>query len=216
MTKAFLRKWWIALSSACLLGTAIALACADDWGPEYGTSNFTPEIFVANAYSPFFYSNQYYYGIGHDEAQFTRWNEANSDDWSPWLGNHPPAQELNYLLDTANATKINEAAAWQDGRRTTLPQPLTTFHLFNSRSNKQVAAFLHYLTLDKKAEAFSLIPIRYPWESTKKAPFDATSLDRQFIAFDGFKGLKKYPNTNYYKEGFRECGYFNTYIQKNP
>jgi|GEM_PF-6308222 len=145
MTKAFLRKCWIALSSACLLGTA-----------------------------------------------------------------------LNYLLDTANATIINEAAAWQDGRRTTLSQPLTTFHLFNSRSNKYVAAFLHYLTLAKKAEAFSLIPIRYPWESTKTAPFDATNLDRQFIVFDGFKGLKKYPNTNYYKEVLRECGYFNTYIQKNP
>ena len=58
MTKAFLRKCRIALISACILGTAIALACTDDWGPEYSTSNFTPEIFVANAYSPFFYSNQ--------------------------------------------------------------------------------------------------------------------------------------------------------------
>ena len=54
MTNIFLRKYWITLTSALTISTAVVLACAGDWGPEYGTSNFTPEIFVDSAYSPFF------------------------------------------------------------------------------------------------------------------------------------------------------------------
>jgi hypothetical protein len=181
MTKAFLKKCSIALSSTCLLGIVIALACTDPWGEEYGTSNFTPEVFVARTYSPFFYSVQFYYGIDHDEAQFTRWNQTNVDAWASWLGNHPSPDELSYLLDTANATIINQAAAWADGRRSILPQPLAAFRLFSNRSNKKVAGFLHYLVLAKKAETFALTPIRQPWDqdSTKKKPFDATTLDKQ-------------------------------------
>jgi hypothetical protein len=36
-----------------------------------------------------------------------------------------------------------------------------------------------------------------------------------FVAWDGFKALKQYPNTQYYKEVLKECGYFNSYIRKN-
>ena len=35
-----------------------------------------------------------------------------------------------------------------------------------------------------------------------------------FIAWDGFKALKQNANTKYYSEVLKECGYFNTYIQK--
>ncbi len=35
-------------------------------------------------------------------------------------------------------------------------------------------------------------------------------------SLEGFKALKQYPNTQYYKEVIRECGYFRTFIMKNP
>jgi hypothetical protein len=155
-------KFWIILISACTISTAIALACAGDWGPEYGTSNFTPEAFVDSAYSPFFYSNQFYYGINYDEGQITRWKSDNIADWNNWLNKTLPKETLDYLLNTASAIAVDSAAK-------------------TSPSNQKVAAFFHYLNLAKKCEAFSLTPIFQPWEqdSTKKrAPFDATNLDR--------------------------------------
>ncbi|HLZ85636.1 MAG TPA: hypothetical protein VKQ52_00295 [Puia sp.] len=183
MTKPSLRKYWIILTSLCTVGTTIALACAGDWGPEYGTSNFTPEVFVDSAYSPFFYSSQFYYGIGHDEAHITRWKYDNIGDWGDWLGKGVTSvEELDYLLDTADTATIDNAIDWLSGRRSTLPATLSAYHLFTNRNNKKVAAFFHYLHLAKKCETFSLTPILQPWErdSTKPQPhFDATTLNRQ-------------------------------------
>jgi hypothetical protein len=36
-----------------------------------------------------------------------------------------------------------------------------------------------------------------------------------FTAWDGFKALKQYPNTQYYSEVLKECGYFRTYIHQS-
>ena len=35
-----------------------------------------------------------------------------------------------------------------------------------------------------------------------------------FLAWDGFKALKNYPNTKFYRDAIQECGYFKTYISK--
>ena len=35
-----------------------------------------------------------------------------------------------------------------------------------------------------------------------------------FIGWDGFKALKQYANTQYYRDLIKECGYFDTYIKK--
>jgi hypothetical protein len=40
--------------------------------------------------------------------------------------------------------------------------------------------------------------------------------NRDFVAWDGFKALRQYAQTQYYKEVLRECGYFKTYLAKKP
>jgi hypothetical protein len=35
-----------------------------------------------------------------------------------------------------------------------------------------------------------------------------------FLPWNGFKSLKQYSNTQFYKEAIKECGYFRTYTQK--
>jgi hypothetical protein len=35
-----------------------------------------------------------------------------------------------------------------------------------------------------------------------------------FLPWNGFKALQQYPNTQFYKEAIKECGYFRTYTQK--
>ncbi len=108
MIKTFSRKSVIVLTSATILSAGIAWACADS-EVEYGTSNFTPEVFVKSAYSPFFYSNLFYYKIGNDETQNTRFNEDNISDWAAWLNHEISNKELSYLLQNATKEGIDSA-----------------------------------------------------------------------------------------------------------
>lgn len=164
MTRAFLKKYWLILTSLGCISTAITLACAGDYGNEYGTSNFTPELFVDTAYSPFFYSVQFYYGIGHDENHITRWNDRNVQDWSDYLGKSVAAGQLAYFLNTAEVTSIDSALA-------------------NPGKDKKLTAFFRYLRLAKTCENFSLTPISH-WEEDKKPQktYDAAALNRQLQA----------------------------------
>jgi len=162
MTKTFLKKYWLILTSAGCISTGIVLACAGDNGPEYGTSNFTPSIFVDSAYSPFFYSYQFYYGINYDENHITRFSNSNVQEWANYLGKTVPAEKIDYLLNTANTTSADSA-------------------LKASAPDNKMKAFLEYLRLAKKCEAFSLTTIDH-WEvdTTKKnRHFNATTLNRQ-------------------------------------
>src|SRR5687767_15420375 len=101
MKKIFSKKYVITSISSLVVGTGIVLACAGDWGPDYGSSSFTPEAFVDDEYKPFFYSNVFYYGISHDVQHDRRFNEANINDWSIFLGTSVPRTEMEYLLLTA-------------------------------------------------------------------------------------------------------------------
>ncbi|HXB09911.1 MAG TPA: hypothetical protein VNW04_22460 [Puia sp.] len=183
MTNTCLRNCWIILTSACTIGSTVALACAGDWGPEYGTSSFTPEVFVDSSYSPFFYSEQFYYGISHDETHITRWKYENIGDWGEWLGKSTSRyEELDYLLDSAQTPLITRAVDWFTGAGPTLPDTLSKYRLCSDKRNKKALAFLNYLLVAKKCEAFSLNPILQAWEqdSTKpRRPFNATKLNQQ-------------------------------------
>ena len=85
MRKIFSGRLFGVLISCSVIGMGIVWACAGGWGEEYGHSNFTPEVFVDSVYSPFFYSNMFYYKIGHDENQNTRFNASNVKEWSGYL-----------------------------------------------------------------------------------------------------------------------------------
>lgn len=163
MTKTFLKRYWIILTSIGCLGTAIALACAGDYGEEYGTSNFTPEIFVDTAYSPFFYSVNFYYGIGHDENYTTRFSNSNVKEWCEYLGRKNDSTTIDYLLNRATAAAIDSAAA-------------------APAKDAKTKSFLQYLKLAKKSEYFSLTAID-PWASDnnkKKNPYyNAAPLNKQ-------------------------------------
>jgi len=162
MTKIFLKKYWIILISACCISTGIVLACAGDNGPEYGTSNFTPEVFVDSAYSPFFYSYQFYYGINYDESHITRFNTTNVQQWAAWLGKPAMTPTLDYLLNHAGTASVDSALA-------------------RPAADKKTQAFLDYLKLAKQSEAFALTPIGH-WEidTTKKNKhFNTATLNRQ-------------------------------------
>jgi len=152
MTKTSLKKFWIIFTGACSLSAGIALACAGDWGPEYGTSNFTPYVDVRDrSYSPFFVSNLFYFGIGHDDGHDARFNEANTKEWSAYLGQAISTSSLDYLLQKAEKRSIDSA-------------------LTASGGNARLTTFLRYLQLAKQAETYSLNHVSgwYDYQEQKK------------------------------------------------
>ena len=156
MKKTFSLKYLGILISIFGIGGGIALACADGWGEEFGVSNFTPEVFVDTAYSPFFYSWQYYYGIGHEEQQDARFNETNIKEWSLYMKNQLSREELGFLLTTASAAAIDSAIAFNNAKTTSFPASMQTLGGLKKQHNKNLGELLAYLSLAKKAEAFAL------------------------------------------------------------
>ena len=186
----FSKKFWLILISAAAIGTPIVLACAGDDGPEYGNSNFTPEAFVDSAYSAFFYSNLFYYGIDYDDKQLTRFNQSNLLEWSAYLEGKIPAGKLAYLLDSADDDFVRSAA--------------------HSYTGSREAAFFQYLRLAKDCEHFSTNPIPNYWDTDttkkQKVSFDTTTLHRQLRA--GLAGARDtFVKERYWFQLVRSCFY---------
>lgn len=185
MTKMFSKKHLTTLISSFTVGTGIILACAGDWGPEYGTSSFTPEAFVDNSYRPFFYSgNYFYYGIAYDTKHDSRFNESNVNDWSTYLGSGAPVSELQHLLNTATLASVDSAANYASGKSKAAPASMQTFQLLK-KPNAKTTSFINYLLLAKKSEEFAVSGVQYSWEyeeKKKKNPyFNASALNTQLL-----------------------------------
>jgi hypothetical protein len=183
MTLTVSKKLWTILISASIVGSGIALACAGGWDDEYGSSNFTPEVFVDSAYSPFFLSDQFYYKIGHDENQDDRFNAANVSDWSAYLQSAAPATELSFFLEQASSTAADSAVQYASGRIAQAPAGTQLFDSWKKTNNKRWLAFLQYLQLAKKAESFAVNNFKYSWDYDSKpktnTSFDAAPLNKQ-------------------------------------
>jgi hypothetical protein len=195
MKQMFSKKYLTTLISSFTVGTGIILACAGDWGPEYGTSSFTPEAFVNDdSYKPFFYSGMaFYYDIGYDTKHDSRFNEANISDWATYLGSSTPRTELEHLLRTASSASIDSVADYANSKTKTLPLSMQAFQLFK-KTNSKTTSFLTYLSLAKKSEDFAVNNFEYAWEydSKKKntsfnaAPFNGKLLQEFTKTKDAF------------------------------
>ncbi|MEO6314862.1 MAG: hypothetical protein ABIU63_14910 [Chitinophagaceae bacterium] len=170
MTKLFSKKLWIALISCCGIGGGIAFACADGWGEEYGVSNFSPEIFVDSAYSPFFYSSMFYYKINFEENQHSRFNDKNVQEWAGFFKGLVSKDALQYFLQTATDASIDSAARWVAGKSAPMPLSVQSFNALKQNNSLQLTAFFNYLQLAKKSEAFALNDIQEPWNTDSTAP----------------------------------------------
>jgi hypothetical protein len=192
MKKIFTKKWWIGLISIPFIAGGIALACAGGWEEEYGTSNFTPEVFVDSAYRPFFYSEMFYYNIGHDINHDKRFNETIVAEWNNWFENKASTADLEYLLVHEGAETIDSAADFFAGKLKQLPPSLRGMKLLANKSTK-TQDFITYLSLAKKCEAFALNNFESEWdyqENKKPARFNASKVNPALLqGFNNTKGI---------------------------
>ncbi len=203
MKKILSGKLWIIPTSGLLIAAGIAIACAGgDWDREYGTSNFSPELFVDSSYSPFFYSNNFYYKINYESDQNSRFNNNNSRDWAEYLNSPSQIPALDYLLQTATSARIDSAVNYfTTGKIALLPASLKNFDLLKQNGNKKIAAFLHYLQYAKKAESFAVNDVVDSWNISSKKN---KSIDFDIAAYD--KALEKEIKLS--KDGFLKERYW--------
>ncbi len=191
MIKTFLKRWWIALIS-CGISAGVAYACSGGWGEEYGVSNFAPEIFADKAYSPFFYSENYYYQIGYDDNQNTRFNDVNVTEWFAYLVQKLSTAQLHYLLENASVNAVDSAFLFYNNKGKSLPDSLKSFKVFQLKRDEKVDSFLRYLSLAKRCEKFAVVDIydRWDYDTAKKKTkrFDAADINKSLQ--DGISASK--------------------------
>ena len=96
MQRIFTKKLLLLFSAVAFISYGIIWACAGgDWD-EFTYSSYAPEAFVDSAYKPFFFSEQFYYKIGHDEEHVSRFNQTIVDEWRGYLGAAYPKKEIQY------------------------------------------------------------------------------------------------------------------------
>ncbi|MGQ7945644.1 hypothetical protein [Flavobacterium sp. WC2509] len=153
MIQPFLKKLLIASSALTLLIYGTIYACADgDWGWSFD-SNFTPETFVDKSYSPLFLSSDFFYGIGHDTEQVTRFNNENIKDWSTYLEGKINEKDLTFFLtDSSSADVANLNVYFKKGK------PSKTSEKWNKKiklDDSKTKSFLLFLNDAQTVETYS-------------------------------------------------------------
>ena len=167
MITKFSKKWLIAFVSAVTVfgGYKIAKACADDGWYLFGTSNIAPEAFVADkSYTPFFYSDMFYYDINYDTNHDTRFNLTNTEEWSQYLSNTTDTATLNYLLQKVDLAGVEKIKSKMSNNSVRLPDSLQTCFAKLNVKKTETQNFINYLVLANEAEAFSALNYSYYWD----------------------------------------------------
>jgi hypothetical protein len=162
-------KQWLLIVALAFLGYGVIWACAGgDWEDCYDSS-FAPEAFVNSAYKPLFYSEMFYYQIGHDDSQIERFNLHIVDEWQSYLALPQADTVLSFLLLNASKQYIDSVVAHQIVLPIEFCQKIT---------KKKMTNFLHFLQYAKANEAYAAAFIDY-WGyegAVQSTPFSAEQI----------------------------------------
>lgn len=200
-----MKKTKISLTLLSLLaGIIIVLACAGGYEFEFGSSQFAPESITNKAYSPFFYSYEYYYGIYYDDKHNSRFNEEIVNDWHTYFTKKYTKSDIKDLLITSNALHIDSAIK----KRT--PAFLANNGLLKNQTDKQVQSFLQFLSASKSCESFVLNnPGEWGYYGDEKPKPRKSSKDIVQKLATAYAAQKDYfLETRYWFQWLRAC-YFN-------
>jgi hypothetical protein len=171
MQKIFIKRLLLLFSAVAFISYGLLWACAGgDWD-EYSYSSFTPEAFVDSAYKPFFYSDQFYYAIGHDNEHVVRFNQEIVEEWGTYLALPNTEKELQYFLLTASEgviDSINQLPIQS------LPKALAGIQLVRNKSDKKIAAFFTFLGYAKANESYAATQFDY-WDYDEQSKEKALS-----------------------------------------
>lgn len=170
MMKQSLKKWLTISVSAVLLAVAvrgIVWACAGgDWdGTE--SSDFAPEAFIDTPYTPFFFSDNYYYDIYYDTQHDTRFSDDNVREWTTYIGKGADAAKfVDYILNAADAKSLFSLLR---STKASLPDSVARVKSLKALEGDKTVQFVQYALFAKRSEVFATNNADY-WTEDRKAP----------------------------------------------
>lgn len=162
-------KHWLLVVALAFLGYGVIWACADGGWDDYYDSSFAPEAFVDSTYKPLFYSDLFYYQIGHDNTHVERFNPHIVQEWQSYLGLPQSDTVLPFLLLKASKAYVDSVVAHQIN----LPHDFTQY-VAAKKQNK----FLHFLQYAKANESYAAAQLDdWAYEgSVQSSPFSAEQI----------------------------------------
>lgn len=158
MKKLFSSKLLLVFSTGLLFTYGLIYACGGDgwYGDWYygGNSNFAPEAFVDNSYSPLFLSGDVFYGIRFDDQHDSRFNTLITADWETFLKGSMNGETVKFFLIDKSEKDINDLENYYSSKKENASSSKWSA-VFNL-NDKKVKAFLRFLYLAKKVEATSV------------------------------------------------------------
>jgi hypothetical protein len=149
MMRKFSKKSAAALISAFFGGIGVVLACAGGWYSISESTNYTPEVFVDTAYTPFLYSWDEFYYTGYDQDYDSKFSEDVVKDWYNYLDKKVSEDEIKTVLFKTTSFSIDSLKSGK------VPVMLAGTKL-STLSDKKAKEFINYILFAKKAEIFSL------------------------------------------------------------
>ena len=193
MKNPFIKRLLLLFSSATLLVYGTIYACGGgDWD-WFFDSNFAPEAFVDESYSPLFLSGDIFYD-GFDTDLLSKYDGEIVDDWKGFLGAKMSQEQVkHFLLDSSYIDVQNLKSYYKYGKSTSEIKKLAgSFDINNSK----VKSFIEFLTLAKEVEEFS---VTYdPWSYK---PIEYSVLNNKDLV-GKFKKLYQNENDSFLKNRY--------------
>ena len=168
MEQKHLKKLWLCLISAGLLGAVTVMACAGgDWGASEG-SMFTPEVINNDTYKPFFRDSYYrLYGSSDDESYRDDLKRLNTQEWCSYFGSKVTADMVDYWLYKASMNQVDSMIFALKGKPANLTEDSKKNSLAIADPVTKATAFLFYTGFARRNEAFVAPEPHYYWEEEK-------------------------------------------------
>lgn len=164
------------VSLLVILSGYVVWACADGFWGDGEDSNYAPEAFADNAYTPFFYSGMFYYDINYDTEHNSRFTNTNMQEWNGYLGTLVKETELEFLLGSASKGCIDSISSYLAGKIEITPPVVQNFSIISNVKNEKTKNFFRYLAYAKACELFSVKENDY-WDYQQKAETAAPKPD---------------------------------------
>lgn len=160
MNKILPKKLLIVISAFAFISYGVIWACADgDWD-EFFTTTLSPEAFVDSSFKPFFFSDQFYYEIGHDVEHNIRFNDEVLQDWMAYLGKITNRDELQFWLFESSATMVDSVLSFSSLQ---LPIALRGMQMVQQKAEPKLSSFFKFLAFAKANEDYALNTSNY-WD----------------------------------------------------
>ncbi|HTH82344.1 MAG TPA: hypothetical protein VL490_05395, partial [Mucilaginibacter sp.] len=172
-------KFLLFFSVCSFVVAGVVWACG--YEEEDSFSMFSPQAFVAEKYSPFFYTTTSWFYTGNEDSDYinSKFNTQITGEWNNYLNNRT-GNAIETLLTKSTSGYIDSLTGYLQGKiKFKKPDPIAT--QISQLNKVKTVNFLAYLKLAKQCEKFSIADYT-SWSDEPKKPVKVSpSLEKSLL-----------------------------------